>query len=127
MLSDTTVETLGIDYAYMQPNYYWEGEKKPISQFFEDAKAEDLAMELEFEHTILEAQEDSDIYRNRFREYMRGAIEYGIYGSKPLAYYHGTNALVLLSESQNAVDRELYHEFCRFVLNNPLREENTGK
>ena len=120
-------KSLGIDYAYMQPNYYWEADKRPLSQFFADVKAADLAMEFEFEHTVLESQAGSDVYRKRFREYMQGAISSGVYGSQPLAYYHGTNALVLLSQSQSAVDRELYHEFCQFVLNNPLRAENTGK
>ena len=120
-------KSLGIDYAFMQPNYYWEADKRPLSQFFSDIKAADLAMEFEFEHTVLESQAGSDVYRKRFREYMQGAIANGIYGSKPLAYYHGTNALVLLSQSQSAVDRELYHEFCQFVLNNPLRAENAGK
>ena len=120
-------KSLGIDYAFMQPNYYWEADKRPLSQFFSDIKAADLAMEFEFEHTVLEKEPGSDVYRKRFREYMQGAIANGVYGSKPLAYYHGTNALVLLSQSQSAVDRELYHEFCQFVLNNPLRAENAGK
>ena len=85
------------------------------------------SIEFEFESSILNAREGSGAYRERFRDYMRGARRYGIYGTQPLAYYHGTNALVLLSQSQSAVDRELYHEFCQFVLNNPLRAENTGK
>ncbi len=88
-------KSLGIDYAFMQPNYYWEADKRPLPQFFSDIKAADLAMEFEFEHTVLESQAGSDVYRKRFCEYMQGAIANGIYGSKPLAYYHGTNALVL--------------------------------
>ena len=120
-------KSLGIDYAFMQPNYYWDGEKRPLSQFFADIKAQDLAMELEFEHTVLEKESGSDLYRKRIREYMQGAIAHGTYGTKPLAYYHGTNALVLLSQSSSATDRALYHEFCQFVLNNPLRAENAKK
>ena len=80
-----------------------------------------------FEQKVLESRAGSEVYRKRFRKYKQGAISSGVYSSQPLDYYHGTNALVLLSKSQSAVDRELYHEFCQFVLNNPLRAENTGK
>ena len=34
----------------------------------------------------------------------------------------GTNALYDLSKSTAAKDREFYHEFCRFVLDNPMRK-----
>ena len=53
---------------------------------------------------------------------MAGAKKHGIYGRKPLSYYHGTNGFYDLSKSENEKDRKLYHKFCRFVLNNPLRK-----
>lgn len=114
----------GIDYAYMQPNYYWDEEgARPLSRFFTMVKGNDLGMEFEFEATILASDPESDKYRTRFREYMAGARDNGIYGTRPLAYYQGTNAFYDLSVSENVLDRELYHEFCEFVINNPLRIE----
>ena len=114
----------GIDYAYMQPNYYWDEEgARPLSRFFTMVKGNDLGMEFEFEATILASDPESDKYRTRFREYMAGARDNGIYGTRPLAYYQGTNAFYDLSVSENVLDQELYHEFCEFVINNPLRIE----
>lgn len=114
-------QQLGVDYAYMQPNYFWEGQK-PLSQFFSDVKANGLGMEFEFDEALLEGKADCDTYKKRFREYMSGARLNNVYGTKPLSYYHGTNALYDLSKSTAAKDREFYHEFCRFVLDNPMRK-----
>lgn len=112
---------LGVDYAYMQPNYFWEGNKS-LSQFFADVKAYNLGMEFEFDEALLEGKEDCGTYRNRFREYMSNAKAYNVYGTRPLSYYHGTNAFYDLSKSTAENDREFYHEFCRFVLDNPMRK-----
>ena len=114
-------QQLGVDYAYMQPNYFWEGQKS-LSQFFSDVKANGLGMEFEFDEALLEGKADCDTYKKRFREYMSGARLNNVYGTKPLSYYHGTNALYDLSKSTAAKDREFYHEFCRFVLDNPMRK-----
>ena len=118
---------MGIDYAYMQPNYFWDGTKS-FSQFFSDIKSNDLSMELEFETdpspwagSVLEGDPDCDTYKARFREYMSNAKANGVYGTKPLSYYHGTNGLYDLWKSADPKDKALYHEFCRFVINNPLR------
>lgn len=113
----------GIDYAYMQPNYFWNRDgKKSLPKFFADIKSNDLAMEFEFDEALLASEDGSDVYRARFREYMSGAKENGVYGTKPLAYYHGTNAFYDLSVSTSPIDQELYHEFCQFVIDNPLRK-----
>lgn len=112
----------GVDYTYMQPNYFWNGNTKPIPQFFADIKANDLAMEFEFDGALLAGQPDSNMYKDRLRAYMAGAISNGIYGTQPLSYYQGENTLYDLWKSQNASDREMYHEFCLFVLGNPLRK-----
>lgn len=79
-------------------------------------------MEFEFDEALLEGKADCDTYKKRFREYMSGARLNNVYGTKPLSYYHGTNALYDLSKSTAAKDREFYHEFCRFVLDNPMRK-----
>lgn len=115
------MEALGVDYAYMQPNYFWEGQKS-LSQFFSDVKANDLAMEFEFDEALLEGKADCATYKKRFREYMSGAKQNKVYGTQPLSYYHGTNAFYDLSKSTAEKDKEFYHEFCRFVLDNPLRK-----
>ena len=120
----TKWKEMGIDYAYMQPNHYWDDKgARPLSRYFSDIKAHDLAMEFEFDENILEGEQNSDVYKKRFREYMEGAKKHGVYGSKPLSYYHGTNRFYDLWASTAAKDKELFHEFCRFVISNPLRQQ----
>ena len=85
------------------------------------------SIEVEFEASILSADPHSDIYRARMRKYMEYAKKHGIYGTRPLAYYQGSNALYDLSVSTDETDREFFHEFCRFVVNNPVRTQHTGK
>lgn len=55
---------MGIDYAYMQPNHYWDDKgARPLSRYFSDIKAHDLAMEFEFDENILEGEQNSDVYK----------------------------------------------------------------
>lgn len=118
----------GFDQVYLQLNHYWKPENdvdeacRRIVQF-------GSSIEFEFESSILNAREGSDIYRERFRDYMRGARQYGIYGTRPLAYYQGYMSLYDLWVSDDPVDQAFFHEFCRFVVGNPLRTEygNTNK
>ena len=77
----TKWKEMGIDYAYMQPNYFWEGQKS-LSQFFSDVKANGLGMEFEFDEALLEGKADCDTYKKRFREYMSGARLNNVYGTK---------------------------------------------
>lgn len=112
-----------VDYAYMQPNYFWDNNgTKPLSRFFSDIADNDLAMEFEFDWELLEGQPNSDVYKERFRAYMAGAKSYGVYGTKLLSYYQGNNVLYDLMVSQHASDQALFHEFCQFVIGNPLRK-----
>lgn len=55
---------MGIDYAYMQPNHYWDDKGvRPLSRYFSDIKAYDLAMEFEFDENILEGEQNSEVYK----------------------------------------------------------------
>mgnify|MGYP002094087730 CR=1 FL=1 len=56
---------MGVDYAYMQPNHYWDDKgARPLSRYFSDIKTYDLAMEFEFEETLLEGQKNCDLYNS---------------------------------------------------------------
>lgn len=60
----TKWKEMGIDYAYMQPNHYWDDKgARPLSRYFSDIKAHDLAMEFEFDENILEGEQNSDVYK----------------------------------------------------------------
>ena len=116
----------GFDQVYMQPNHYWKPENDLDSACMKINRA-GTSIEFEFEASILNADPHGDIYRARMRKYMEYAKKHGIYGTRPLAYYQGSNALYDLSVSTDETDREFFHEFCSFVVNNPVRTQHSGK
>ncbi|WP_290541000.1 DUF4855 domain-containing protein [Alistipes sp.] len=117
----TKWKEMGVDYAYMQPNYFWKPELS-LERFFADIRQHGLNMEFELDENVFNGKADCEAYRKRFRQYLSEARKQGIYGSRPLSYYQGTNAFYDLSRSQSPEEQALYHEFCQFVINNPMRK-----
>lgn len=62
--------------------------------------------------------------RNRqlLRDYMNNFKEAGYYGTARIATYSGTDAMYELGTSTNEDDRQMYLEYCRFIVNSPLRK-----
>ena len=62
--------------------------------------------------------------RNRqlLRDYMNNFKEAGYYGKARIATYSGTNAMYELGTSSDENDRQMYLEYCRFIVNSPLRK-----
>lgn len=56
------------------------------------------------------------------REYMNEFRNAGYYGKARIATYSGTNAMYELATSPDAKDREMYLEYCNFIVNSPLRK-----
>ena len=135
-------QSLGIDFAWLQPNYYWDyNGDKPISKAFAAMKNYGMGMELEFEYSMVEevmktsgimgpdgagnyvfTLKDVPSLRSRFREYMDGYKSAGLYGKKPIALYSGSNAMYQLAKSKEKDDIAMYMELCRFITENPLRK-----
>ncbi len=116
----------GFDLAILQPNYYWENKKWATTCNY--INTYDMGMEFEFEGShggstsILGNSSTAQTNKSRFREYMTNAKSYGIYGKKPIVLYTGTNALYELATSSNTSDRELYHEFGKFIIQSALKK-----
>lgn len=115
-------KSLGFNYAYFQPNYFF-NESVPDSRL-EDAcrkaLACDMHMELEFDDNALSSRGKA----YRLKNYMNAFKEYGIWEKKRLAYYQGSSSLLVLKNSGNKADTELYHEFCKFVISRPIRNSH---
>ena len=156
---DMTSE-LGIDYAWIQPNKYWDypekKQKKSWSWVFNSMSTYGHGMEIEFEgshgesgwsqyeegvsrtnSSILETvRTDNDAQgtakgrpnpqadRNKqlLRDYMNEFRKAGFYGKARIATYSGTNAMYELATSPDQKDRDMYLEYCRFIVENPMRE-----
>lgn len=119
---------LGIDYIWLQPNYYEHGSgymDTAISRMINDG----LGMEIEFDRKAFfkfDGQYDATLYSNRFKSYLDKAESTGLYGTKPFTYYimtdTPTDVMELFRTSGYGKDKELYQRFCSFVANNPLKD-----
>ena len=131
---------LGIDQAWMQPNWYWDLKNEgrhPFAKTIASVKEADMAgIEVEMEYSGVAAQmtdgrkgpdgagrlvfseEDVPALQERVRHYMKEYKAAGFYGSKSIALYSGSNAFTQLAESTLPQDRALYDDICRFVLGN---------
>lgn len=118
-------ESFGFDLAYMQPNYYWEAEKKPLPTTFQAIDKYRMGLELEFEYSMVEninGAASAQTYRQRFQEYLAWARSSGVYGQRSIALYSGTDALHQLATSPLPEDRAMYHELGRFIIESPLKK-----
>ena len=116
--------SFGFDLAYMQPNYYWAPEQKPMAATFQAINERQMGLELEFEYSMVEAvngAESARLYRKRFQEYLSWAQSSGVYGTRSIALYSGTDALHQLATSPLPDDQATYHQLGHFIIESPLK------
>lgn len=111
----------GFDFVWMQPNYFWNGDKYPFDDSMLSILAARTGMELEMDEAMIEGHDKCGLYRMRFRKYMENAKRFGLYGKYPFSYYIGQDAFRELKASSAAEDKKMFEEFCDFVINNPVR------
>lgn len=111
----------GIDFVWMQPNYFWHADKYPIEESMRWITDAGVGMEIEMDENLLSKQQDSELYRMRFRKYMENAKNYRLYGKFPFTYYIGNDAFRELKHSEGIEDKKMFGEFCNFVISNPVR------
>ena len=113
---------LGFHYAYYQPNYYFD-DKIPLTRLDEACKEAlrcNMQMEIEFEDDVLAAHGKA----YRLENYMAKFKEYGVWEKCRFAYYQSNNALLTLKYSSEPADVALYHKFCKFVIERPIRDSH---
>lgn len=131
---------LGIDQAWMQPNWYWdlhsEG-RHPFEHTISAIKEADMSgMELEMEYSgvaaqmtdgvkgpggdgrLIFTQADVSALQDRVRHYIQEYKDAGFCGHKSIALYSGSNAFTQLATSPLDCDRVLYDEICEFIIQN---------
>jgi hypothetical protein len=109
-------ESLGFSKAYLQPNYFFSDTipKSRLDEACDMALSKGMDMELEFDDNAKWGR------AYRLRDYMEVFRSRGIWEAGRLAYYQGGESLRNLKNG-SAADRELYHEFCNFVVTRPIR------
>lgn len=108
-------QTLEFNYAYLQPNYFF-NDKVPYSRLNEactEAYKYKMDLELEFD---LKAFADNGDKASRLYDYMNAFRENGILGKKRIAYYQDCDAIYAFSKATKQQDIKLYHDFNKFVL-----------
>ena len=116
---------LGFDYAYLQPNYFF-NEQVDSSRLDEACRMADqhgMGMEIEFTDHVLHSYGKGI----RLHEYMEAFKSSGIWSKCRMAYYQGSRSFPLLKKSLAPEDRKLYYEFCHFVGDHPLNRGNRAK
>ena len=120
---------LGIDYIWLQPNYYEHGGGY-LTTALQNIINEGLGMEIELDRKALykyDGQYDAAKYSKRLKDYLNKALNSGFYGERPFTYYILTDwdddALKLYRTSSYAKDKELYHQLCQFIIGNPMRDK----
>ena len=133
-------KTLGIDQAWMQPNWYWDLRNEgahPFEKTLAAIREADLSgMELELEYSAVADQmtgdrtgpdgegrpaftaQDVPALQARVRRYLQEYKDAGFYGQKSVALYSGSNAFTELATSPEARDHALYDELCEFIIGN---------
>ena len=115
-------DELGIDLCWMQPNYYWEGDKYPFDASMKMITDNDLGMEFEFDDRLLSSSPQHQEQRRRFALYYDWAKASGVYGTKTFTHFQDHDNVRNLALSDDPDDQRLYHEYCSFIINNPLRK-----
>lgn len=132
---------LGLDLAFMQPNYYWDhgNISHPMSETKKALQKYRMGIELEFEYSLVASvmadgrkapdgegnptftAADVPMLRGRVREYMQMYRSTGLYGVLPFAVYSGTDAWHQLATSADPGDMEMFKELCTFIQESPLK------
>lgn len=118
----TNWKSYGFNYAYLQPNYFFNNSVpySRLSSACKLARTHGMDMEVEFDGNALVSNSPNG---QRLRDYMEVMKNEGVWESSRLAYYQGSYALRWLKYSNNTADQALYHDFCGWVTSRPIREK----
>lgn len=102
----------GFDLALMQPNYFFHPEAKEdrLKNNALLAKKYGLSVEIEVSNRVFTSED----YRQRYKLYLKNALEYG-FNNTLLAYYQETSLFGLAAKSNEPRKREIYDWVYQFI------------
>ena len=113
----------GFHRAYLQPNYFF-NETIPYSRLEEACKVAfqyELDLEMEFDLRVFVNNGDRG---SRLYDYMQAFRENDVLSKKRIAYYQDCDALYQLSSNSSEKEKELFHDFCDFVIEHQEKYKN---
>ncbi len=115
---------LGFDYAYEQPNYFF-NTTIPYSRLT-DACAfggkYGLGMEMEFDHRVSTPE-----FKTRFNDYVRAFTENNIWKLRPVAYYEGGGAWGSMATSTNEELKKMYQTLGNIIVERQKKADERHK
>ena len=106
----------------MQPNYFFQ-EDIPYARLIDACETvikNGMGLEIEFDGKAMK----STGWGYRLRDYMKCTKDYGVWEESKLVYYQGSWAVRWLEYSSEKEDQDLYHDFCQFVIDRPIRDSH---
>jgi hypothetical protein len=114
----------GIDYAYEQPNYFF-NTTTPYSRLKDAcdfAAINGLAMEMEFDGRVSQPE-----FKSRFDDYVKSFTENKIWELKAVAYYEGGGAWLGMAASTNAELKKMYQTLGDIIVKRQTRADERSK
>lgn len=115
---------LGFDYAYEQPNYFF-NTTIPYSRL-NDACAfgakNGLGMEMEFDYRVSQAD-----FKIRFDNYVKAFTENNVWKLRPVAYYEGGGAWGGMATSTNAELKKMYQTLGDIIVERQKQADERSK
>ena len=116
---------LGFDFAWLQPNHFF-NDKVPDERVDEAcalAKSLGMGMEMEFDDRAL--MQSKDQKRGRLSTYINSFVKNNVFTESSIAYYQGGDALYKLAKSSDPKDREILDELAKRIIER--KEKKTYK
>lgn len=109
-------QELGFDVAALQPNhFFYETDASRIQDASQLAKQYGMGMEIEFDERANTGEGD---FKQRYRDYLNGGVDFGYMKDSFKAYYQGNTALLEAALSKVANIRSNYDNMYAFVKGN---------
>jgi hypothetical protein len=114
----------GVDYAYEQPNYFF-NTTTPLSRLKDAcnfAAINGLAMEMEFDSRVSQPE-----FKTRFDDYVKSFTENRIWELKPVAYYEGGGAWLGMANSTNSDLKKMYQTLGDIIVERQKKADDRSK
>lgn len=109
-------KTYGFDYAYLQPNYFFNKQvpRSRLDDACRQASGSGMGMEFEVDERVMSGRADS--FAPKMADYIDVFTTNGVFKSSAVAYYLGTDVMVRVKREGNAADKSLFDRLARIIV-----------
>ena len=117
-------EKLGFDFAWQQPNYFFETDipKQRLADACSFAKEHQMGLEMEFDERVTKPE-----FRARFYDYVNAFKENNVWKRYPVAYYEGGGAWMQMVNSNDPEMKKMVDTLGNLVVERQTRADKELK